>query len=774
MMWTALRNRRSWWLAVTLGCLLSGALSAAAEDATHIGEVRVLGCQRLPEQRVLNELKIRPGQIYRPELIREDVRRLDATQRYVSVASEEQPGPEGVNVLFRVIERSTIQEVLILGAKHFDKEELDKITGLRPGGPLSPALNRSAAQRLERAYQEKSRLFAAVQVVEGDKEEDLRVVLRVTEGPVVKIRDIRFEGNNFVADGRLKAIIESGERWFGVFGGKYNPMMLEQDQMKLVEYYRNYGYFDVRIRRSFQMNEGQESADVVFVIDEGPRYLVRDVQVSGNRLIDQEVLTSKNRLERDKPFSGTEMQRSVALMSNEYGSRGYVNSRVVPEYKFSEEPGIVTVVYQVMEGQPARVGQVHIIGNDVTRDNVVRRQLLVYPGQVLNVPAMRQSERNLARLGIFKAEMPPTISVIDPDIDSPFKDVLVQVTEDRTGQIMFGAGLNSDLGVTGQIVLTERNFDICRFPTSFDDILEGRAFRGAGQEFRMEVVPGTELNRFTVSWREPYLFDSPYSLGTSGYYYARVFEDYDERRGGGRVTIGHRFTPAWSGSISMRAEDVEVGGFPFFAPADFFDAAGHNAVYAPRIALIRDTRDSVLRPTEGSTVELSYEHVFGDYTFPVVGVEAAQYFKLWERPDGSGRHVLQLRGEAAWQDDEAPVFERFYAGGFRTLRGFDFRGVGPDKGGFKVGGHFMLLGSVEYQIPILQNDNVYVVAFSDFGTVESDLDVKDVRVSVGVGLRMIVPMFGPVPIALDWAYPINKLPSDERQIFSFYVGFTRW
>jgi outer membrane protein insertion porin family len=135
--------------------------------------------------------------------------------------------------------------------------------------------------------------------------------------------------------------------------------------------------------------------------------------------------------------------------------------------------------------------------------------------------------------------------------------------------------------------------------------------------------------------------------------------------------------------------------------------------------------------------------------------------------------VLALRGMVGIAGDDTPLFERFFAGGFRTLRGFEFRGVGPEQLGFKTGGTFQLLGSVEYQIPILANDNVYAVVFSDFGTVEDDIEIKDMRVSVGGGLRLIVPMFGPVPIALDWAYPVVKKDTDDTQIFSFWVGFFR-
>jgi outer membrane protein assembly factor BamA len=762
-----------------LGLVLTVALAAGQDSDLRIADVKVAGARRVPEQRVLNEVKVRKDQPYRQDVIREDVRKLDSTQWYYRVEAEEQRVPEGVVVVFRVIERSTIQEVIYEGTKHLSKKDLESITGLKKGMPMSVAMNKKAVQALRRKYDEIGRLFAEIELVEGGRDEDMRVVFRVTEGPQVQVRDIRFEGNQFVSDARLKTQIDSGESFMGMRGtGKYRPEMLGHDRLKLIEYYRSFGFFDVKIYREVRWNPGHEDVDVVFVVDEGVRYLMDGAEIAGNKRIDDAVLLAHNKLEEGKPFNGQVMQASARRMSDEYGRRGYVTSRVVPDMRFSEEPGSVNIVYQVVEGPPARVGEIYIVGNTVTRDNVIRRQLLVYPGQILSTPEMRASERNLARLNIFKVQpeqgIVPTISIIDPDVASEYKDLLVQVEEDRTGSIVFGAGINSDAGATASIVLNERNFDITRFPTSWDDIVSNRAFRGAGQEFRMEVVPGTELNRLVVSWREPYLFDSTYSLGASGYYYTRNYPDmYDEVRGGGRVSVGHRFSNLWTGNVSFRGENVKIFDFPFYAPEPYQEVGGSNTVLAPRAALSRDSRDSILRPTEGNLFETFLEWGFGSFNYPIVGLTDNQYFTVYERPDGSGRHVIALRGEVAFAGDDTPLFERFYAGGFRTLRGFEFRGVGPVEDGFRIGGMFMLLGSVEYQIPIMANDNLYAVVFSDFGTVETDVEIQNFRVSLGAGIRVVVPMFGPVPIALDLGFPIVKKDTDDTQLISFFVGFTR-
>jgi outer membrane protein insertion porin family len=119
----------------------------------------------------------------------------------------------------------------------------------------------------------------------------------------------------------------------------------------------------------------------------------------------------------------------------------------------------------------------------------------------------------------------------------------------------------------------------------------------------------------------------------------------------------------------------------------------------------------------------------------------------------------------------APVFERAFAGGFRSIRGFSFRGVGPVENNLNIGGTFSFLNTIEYQIPILANDKLYAVAFIDHGTVERNVAIRDYRVSVGAGLRVVVPAMGPLPIALDFAVPVTRAPWDTKQLFSFYVGW---
>ncbi len=377
-------------------------------------------------------------------------------------------------------------------------------------------------------------------------------------------------------------------------------------------------------------------------------------------------------------------------------------------------------------------------------------------------------------------ELFPEGGVLSPFDQEPTEwvDVDPYVQETQTGRLMFGVGVNSDAGVVGSIVLDEQNFDWQRFPRSWDDIRTATAFRGAGQQLRIEAVPGTEVQRYLFSFREPYLFDSQVSFGLSGYFFDRRYTDWDEQRLGGRVSLGYQLTPDLSGTLSLRAENVNVHDPAVPTPPEILEVLGDNDLFVARLALVHDTRDNAFLATEGHYIEVGYDQGFGEFDYPRGTAEARQFFMIRERPDHSGRHVLAVGGEIGVTGNNTPVFEHFFAGGFSTLRGFDFRGASPRSpsgAGAVVGGDFLLLASIEYLFPITADDMLRGVVFCDAGTVEESvkLEADDFRVSPGFGLRISIPALGPAPIALDLAFPVAHAVGDDIQNFSFFIGFGR-
>jgi outer membrane protein insertion porin family len=372
--------------------------------------------------------------------------------------------------------------------------------------------------------------------------------------------------------------------------------------------------------------------------------------------------------------------------------------------------------------------------------------------------------------------VPPNGPYSPPFYEEPdgYVDIDSVVQETQTGRFMFGVGVNSDAGLVGSIVVDEQNFDWRRWPRNgFEDFRNGTAFRGGGQRFRLEAAPGTQVQRYLANFSEPYLFDTPIGMGLSGFYYTRGFTDWTEERLGGRVNLSYQFSPDLSGNLGFGGQAVDVFNPRQPTPPALAEVLGNTSIYTFTAGLAHDTRDNTFLSTEGHRLALTLEQTIGDFVFPRINLEARKFFTLRERPDGSGRHVLSLVGQTGFSGDDTPLYDRFFIGGFSTLRGFRFRGAGPYDMGVNVGGDFMLLGSIEYMFPITADDMVRGVAFVDTGTVNENIELSDYRVAPGLGLRITVPALGPAPIALDFAVPVASGPDDQEQVFSFFVGFGR-
>jgi outer membrane protein insertion porin family len=355
-------------------------------------------------------------------------------------------------------------------------------------------------------------------------------------------------------------------------------------------------------------------------------------------------------------------------------------------------------------------------------------------------------------------------------------DLDVYVTETQTGRINFGGAYNSDNGIVGQFTIDEKNFDITRWPRNFREILDGTAWRGAGQTFRLELVPGANLQRYLVSFSEPYLFGTDYSFSSSAYLFERAYFDWDEHRLGGRFALGRRLTPDLSISAGVRLESVKIDNPRVNTSTVLNESLGSSNLFLGNVGLVRDTRDSSFQATEGSYLSMTYSQAFGDYSYARGDLDYRRYKLMYERPDGSGRHTVSFGTKLGFSGSSTPIFENYYAGGFSTLRGFDFRGAAPLDGGVRVGGEFQWLNSVEYMFPMTADDMIKGVVFCDFGTVEDgiELNKENFRVAPGFGFRVSMPGAGiGAPLAFDFAFPVSTADGDDEKVFSFYLGVLR-
>ena len=363
--------------------------------------------------------------------------------------------------------------------------------------------------------------------------------------------------------------------------------------------------------------------------------------------------------------------------------------------------------------------------------------------------------------------------------DDPFISVplTTNVQEARTGTLNLSFGISSDSGLIGNFVLTERDFDITRWPRSFTRDEWSRAFKGGGQTFRIEASPGSRVSRYMFNFSDPYLLGSDIQLGLDAHYYGRYYPEWDEQRVGGKISFGYQWTKDFVTGFSVRGDEVKLRNPIVPTPQTLADAVGTSTLVGLRLHAAYDKRDNRYFPTEGYYVTGGVEQVLGTYSYPRCDLDVRKYFTLYRRPDFTGAHVLGLRASVGVTGDDTPIYEHYFAGGSQTLRGFDYRTASPREGGQVVGGHFSLMTSAEYIFPISQGKDTPIrgILFCDAGVVQPDFSNWDdrFRVAPGFGLRISAPFLGEAPIALDFAFPVSSEGTDEEAVFTFFMGFLR-
>ena len=322
-------------------------------------------------------------------------------------------------------------------------------------------------------------------------------------------------------------------------------------------------------------------------------------------------------------------------------------------------------------------------------------------------------------------------------------DVFVPAGE--TGKLVAGGTVGSDNGFVGEVIIDERDFNIFAFPRSFNDLFNNpRVFRGAGQSFRAEIVPGSDLERYLVSFGDPYFLNSNYSVNVSGYYFDRQYFDWDEQRSGAKVRLGRTLSPFLSVRGGLQLENVNIDNARVNTSNQLNAVLGNSNLFSFDVGLVYDTRQSPYLLDSGSYLAATFRQAFGDFDFSRAEIDYRVQRLIYKRTETTGHHTLSYRTKLGFTGGSTPVFENFIAGGVSSLRGFDFRGVSPVEGNVRVGGEFQWLNSLEYQFPITNDDMWMGVAFVDFGTVESDIEINsdNFRVAPGVGLRVNVPFLG--------------------------------
>ena len=750
--------------------LLIMAGQAHGQEAQTIEEITYTGLNRMEPSYVQDLVRVRVGDSLDRDALDAAVGRLLRTGRFLTATYDVQPGVAGVLVRFALAERATVVSLAFEGNKKFGDRRLAEEIAVKVGEPVDWFLVRGGVESIAALYRQAGYTDVTVTFDRAQLESTGVLVYTIGEGARIRIRDIEFEGTTAFSDRKLKRKIGTKEAFSFLRTGAYDEDKADADVAIIQRFYRDEGYLDARVTCQTELAENGEDLTVLFSVTEGDRYAVEELVFEGNRAFATEDLFALIDTAKGQAVKPPVVEADAQRIRERYGELGYIYADVRPVRVFSDKPGLVRITFQVEEGAQFRVGRVVVRGNTRTRDKVVRRVLNLYPpDDLLNLTEAREAERHLTEMPIFASAR------VYPVGDAPgLRDVVIDVEEaERSGDFIFGFGVTSDSGVLGTFVLDLQNFDWRDKPRNFEELVKFRSFFGGGQRLRIEAQPGTEVTRLRVDFTEPYLFDKPVRFDMGAYLFERGRDGYVERRGGGNVSLGKRFQrgwlQSWTGEVALRVENVTISDVDLFTSKQVREDKGGNLMSSIKLALARDRTDSRLLPTKGDRMRMAYEQfgVFGGDHFFGKLTGSYTWYKTMRVDTLDRKSVFSLKAEGGAIIGDAPVFERFFAGGTGSIRGFDYRGVGPRDGidDTNVGGETMLLLSGEYSFPLI-GETIRGMFFVDTGAVPIDVW----RASVGTGIRLNLNFLGPLPLEFNLALPVVSEEDDEERIFSFLIG----
>jgi len=739
-----------------------------------IDAVEFVGLESVDASYLHSVVRIKPGAVWDREEIAKACTRLAETGKFEGSPYGEPREREGRLILTFVLkERPFVTAVEFTGNHKFNSKDLLGAIDLSIGSAISEFLVTQAKEAIERKYHEAGYSYVSVQVDDAALKADRKVIFNISEGPRIKVRKILFEGNRSYTSFELSQKIETATYFWIFRTGQFDDETAQRDAAAIKKFYQDRGYLNCQVGYRTEV-KGETDLTLTFQIEEGEIQRVQAIKIEGNTVFDTAKIESLMRLKVNDPLDADILTDDRKRILDEYGSIGYIYAEVNSTHVFADAENFVLLTIKITEREQHRFGRIVVRGNRQTKDKVVRRELRFYPEELYNTVETRKAEQRLQETRLFKE------ATITPQGDTPgVRDALVDVAEDETTTILFGVGVTSNSGLTGSMTLEQRNFDLFDWPRTGSEFFKGRSFRGAGQTLRLQVEPGTQVNRGTIEFREPYLLDKELGYNLAAYLFERDRGPWDERRIGFTNSIDKRFREGilknWATELAARIETIKISDVKWLSSTDIEDVKGNSWLTSLKGSLVHDTTDSRWLPSSGHRYRISWEQagaLGGDYDFSKLMNEFDQYYTVY-RDRMDRKHIVQLGATMGNIFGDAPMFERFYGGGIGSLRGFEFRGISPRDGirNDEVGGDFMLLTNAQYSFPMFGKD-VRGVTFLDMGTVEEDFGIHRWRAAAGFGTRIYIKYFGPIPLAFDFAWPLSKDDQDDTQVFSFSFGTT--
>ena len=742
--------------------------------ALDILSISVQGNTLIPDSTILAHIETKPGSLYDSERIAQDIQHVYDVGFFssVDVLAEEKDG--GVDLIFVLEERPIISRIEFIGNRKLSDSDIEEVLVLSPEAfsdslklKFYPQKIKDDVNNIKQLYSQEgyhnAQITSALIPDPSAPQEKLVLQYIIEERKKAVVKKIRFEGNTAFSEKKLRKHMATRKKGFFSFitgSGKYEETTFETDLERLRFFYADNGYIDAKIiDHSLDFQEDSSDLFITITIDEGDIYTMKTVSVGGNEVYSADKIQDVIKVSPDSPFSRSSIRKDILAISDLYAQKGYLTPisentegklLIDPKIQIDRDNRQVYLTYAIREGVPHFLNRVIIGGNQLTRDKVIRRELLVQEGKLFNSKKVERSQQKVFNLGFFEDVQfnlsdGPEAHTVDMDIE---------VTERSLGSFNFGGGYSSldNFVVSGGV----------SHPNVF----------GLAHQIKLSATLGGSSQTFSLNYTIPRFLDSQYLVGLDAYKTKREYDTYDSKSTGGGFRFGRRITDTIFGTLKYEYKKVNISDIDEDASSIIKEAEGESETSSASLILKRSTINNVLLPTKGMkttlTGEVAGSILQAENDFYKIMFENNIYFPLYK--DFALRFKQQFDYAKEYGDSEkVPIFERFFGGGASTIRGYEERSVGPkDENGDEIGGNKRAVVTAELIIPIRKE--LRLVTFFDAGDVYSsdeDVDLSTFRKGVGAGIRFFSPLG---LLRLDWGYKLDRESGESSGEFHFGIG----
>jgi outer membrane protein insertion porin family len=736
-----------------------GAMLAYSNRSATVASIAPEGNERIDSGAILQKISTKPGDLYDPSTLRQDLKSVFALGYFDNVEIEANDTEAGKKIIFRVKEKPLVGNVIISGAEEIKEEEIRGAAGITANTILNPFKVNEAVQKIKGLYKSKGYYNTEVnaQISQMDNGQS-EVRFTIAEGAKITVEGIAFTGNTSFSDGELEDVVQtSTHKWWISWltdAGVLKMEILRQDAERIANFYQNQGFLEAKVGEPI-VEQKEDALFVTFPIEEGPRYKVGTVDIAGDLIKSKDELLAVLKIREEEYLNRQVLRDDITRLTDLYSEQGYAFAEVNTKVNKSQTGQRMDVMLQVSKGAMAYINRVEIKGNTRTRDNVIRRDLKVEEGGRFNSKAIRTSTQKLNRLGFFEeVTVTPKPTMIENQMD-----VVVDVKEKSTGQFSVGAGYSSSESVLFMGEISE------------DNIL------GTGNRLSLAASTSSKSTKYNLNFTNPRIFDSQVSGGVNLFNWEHEYDDFTKDSTGASFRLGHPLVEQWRIYYGYTISDTDITDIDEDNVSSYIlRSADINITSMVELSLVRDTRDKLFSPTQGSRNSISVDYAGGpfggDAQFTKVEASSSWYFPMfWS----TVFHVKGAAGQAFENEsDKLPVYEHFFLGGMNSIRGFDSASISPldPVTGDKIGGDKMWYGTVSIIFPLIKDMGMDGEIFHDFGNVydvDESWDFGTYKKTAGVGILWASPLG---PLRLAWGFNLDKQEGEDSSNWDFSMGGT--